>query len=124
MYLLGVHLIVSNLKLFTKTGHTVLKPIDISISGCSGLIVPGSQVFVTPKSSAAAKSKYSLDLIDLGYTVVGANPNFCNKMVRFALEKGWIEGLPKFDSKVHNIYTFNSPVKRIELDQKKLSMVT
>jgi len=67
--------------------------------GCSGLIVPGSQVFVTPKSSAAAKSKYSLDLIDLGYTVVGANPNFCNKMVRFALEKGWIEGLPKFDPK-------------------------
>lgn len=67
--------------------------------GCAGLIVPGSNVLVTPKASASAKSKYSLDLVDIGSSIVGANPNFCNKMVRVALENGWVQGIPKFEKK-------------------------
>ena len=31
--------------------------------------------------------------------MVGANPNFCNKMVRVALENGWVQGIPKFEKK-------------------------
>jgi len=65
--------------------------------GCAGLIVPGSSVLVTPKAGASAKSKYSLDLVDIGSSIVGANPNFCNKMAKVALENGWIEGVPKFE---------------------------
>lgn len=63
--------------------------------GCCGLIIPGANVLVTPKSTSA-KSKYSLDLVDLGTTIVGANPMFCNKMVMTALLQGWVEGLPQF----------------------------
>jgi len=65
--------------------------------GCAGLVVSGSNVLVTPKASASAKSKYSLDLVDIGSSVVGANPNFCNKMARHALENGWVQGIPKFE---------------------------
>jgi len=65
--------------------------------GCCGLIIPGAKVLVTPKSSSSAKSKYSLDLVDLGTTIVGANPMFCNKMVHTALLQGWVQGLPKFE---------------------------
>ena len=65
--------------------------------GCAGLVVSGSNVLVTPKTSASAKSKYSLDLVDIGSSVVGANPNFCNKMAKIALEKGWVHGVPKFE---------------------------
>lgn len=67
--------------------------------GCAGLIVQGSNVLVTPKDSASAKSKYSLDLVDIGSSIVGANPNFCNKMVKTALERGFVDGLPQFDKK-------------------------
>jgi len=67
--------------------------------GCAGLVVGGSTVLVTPKQSASAKSKYSLDLVDIGSSIVGANPNFCNKMVRVALEKGIVKGLPQFEKK-------------------------
>jgi len=67
--------------------------------GCSGLIVPGSSALVTPKTSASAKSKYSLDIVDLGHLLVGVNPNFCNKMVKIALENGWVHQLPKFSPK-------------------------
>ena len=49
--------------------------------GCAGLIVPGSDVLVTPKSSKAdTKSKYSLDLVDVGPSIVGVNPMMCNKV--------------------------------------------
>ena len=50
--------------------------------GCAGLIVPGSNVLVTPKKSAKAdtKSKYSLDLVDVGTSIVGVNPMMCNKV--------------------------------------------
>merc|ERR1712154_506618 len=65
--------------------------------GCAGLIVPGSNVLITPKKSATAKSRYSLDLVDVGSSIVGVNPMMCNKMVRTALERGLVEGLPAFD---------------------------
>ena len=47
--------------------------------GCAGLIVPGTRVLVTPKNGAT-KSKYSLDLVDLGVSIVGVNPMMCNKV--------------------------------------------
>ena len=67
--------------------------------GCAGIITPGTQVIVTPKTSVKsdAKSKYSLDLVDVGPSVVGVNPMMCNKMVRRALEEGWVQDLPQFD---------------------------
>ena len=67
--------------------------------GCAGIITPGTQVIVTPKTSVKsdAKSKYSLDLVDVGPSVVGVNPMMCNKMVRRALEEGWVQSLPQFD---------------------------
>merc|ERR1712241_766172 len=49
--------------------------------GCAGLIVPGSQVLVTPKTGNT-KSKYSLDLVDIGLCIVGVNPMPCNKLAR------------------------------------------
>jgi len=64
--------------------------------GCSGLIIPGANVLVQPKASKTAKSKYSLDLVDLGSTIVGANPMFCNSMVKTALLNGWVHSLPQF----------------------------
>jgi len=67
--------------------------------GCAGIIVPGTNVIVTPKPNAKAdaKSKYSLDLVDLGPSILGVNPLMCNKMVKTALEYGLVEGLPRFD---------------------------
>merc|ERR1712079_453146 len=46
---------------------------------------------------ADTKSKYSLDLVDVGPSIVGVNPMMCNKMARTALERGLVEGLPAFD---------------------------
>jgi len=67
--------------------------------GCAGIIVPGTNVIVTPKPNAKsdAKSKYSLDLVDLGPSILGVNPLMCNKMVKTALEYGLVEGLPRFN---------------------------
>ena len=67
--------------------------------GCAGIITPGTNAIVTPKIAAKsdAKSKYSLDLVDVGPSIVGVNPMMCNKMVKKALELGLVEGLPKFD---------------------------
>ena len=47
--------------------------------GCAGLIIPGTRVLVTPKTGAT-QSKYSLDLVDLGVSIVGVNPMMCNKV--------------------------------------------
>ena len=43
------------------------------------VIVPGSRVLVTPKTGAT-KSSYSLDLVDIGPSIVGVNPMLCNKV--------------------------------------------
>ena len=68
--------------------------------GCAGIIVTGTQVIVTPKAGKSeAKSKYSLDLVDVGPSIIGVNPMMCNKMARKALEEGWIKDLPKFSHK-------------------------
>ena len=67
--------------------------------GCAGIIVPGTRAIVTPKANqnSKSKSKYSLDLVDIGSSIIGVNPLTCNKMTKVALEDGLVKGLPKFD---------------------------
>jgi len=67
--------------------------------GCAGIIVPGTRAIVTPKTdkNSKSKSKYSLDLVDVGSSIIGVNPLTCNKMTRLALEDGLVQGLPCFE---------------------------
>ena len=68
--------------------------------GCAGIIVSGTRAIVTPKTeNSKSKSKYSLDLVDIGSSIVGVNPLTCNKMTKQALEYGLVNGLPNFAPK-------------------------
>ena len=67
--------------------------------GCAGIIVSGTRAIVTPKTdkNSKSKSKYSLDLVDIGSSIIGVNPLSCNKMTKIALQDGLVKGLPSFD---------------------------
>lgn len=69
--------------------------------GCAGIIVQGTRAIVTPKTdkNSKSKSKYSLDLVDIGSSIIGVNPLTCNKMTKLALQDGLVKGLPNFDPK-------------------------
>ena len=81
------------------TGETDTSLCHSPSLGCAGIITAGTNVIVTRKkqTKSETKSKYSLDLVDVGSSIIGVNPLSCNKMVRKALEDGAVKGLPKFD---------------------------
>jgi sugar fermentation stimulation protein len=63
--------------------------------GCSGLIVSGTNVLVSPKINT--KSKYSIDVVFSNNIKVGVNPNYANHIVYNILNQNIIKELSNLE---------------------------
>jgi len=74
--------------------------------GCCGLIISEAKVLMTKKDSKTAKSKYSVDFVYSGKTLVGVNPNYGNVFAKVCILNNYIPEIPILDT-LKSEYTIN-----------------
>lgn len=62
-----------------------------------GLTEPGNRAWISDSQNPKRKLRYSLELVEVGSTMVGVNTNLPNKLAREAIETGRIPTLAGYD---------------------------
>lgn len=58
-----------------------------------GVLQPPQRAWLSPANNPKRKLQYTLEILEVGTTLVGVNTHRTNSIAREALEQGWVNGL-------------------------------
>lgn len=79
-------------------GHCLLdgKEVDahcVNTGSMKGVLQPPQRAWLSPANNPKRKLQYTLEILEVGTTLVGVNTHRTNSIAREALEQGWVNGL-------------------------------